>query len=183
MKAPNMSKNHDTRLSGPALAHRLIGIPTPIGGSSWKPPFVERDKARGLLVYLAGQRALHYPYDKEIGTFIVQSVLDVRERLAHDLEDLSMDSVLRDILRAMQAACRKFLDENQSASAGYGWPYEAQLYSTLGELRALFGIHITRIACAYDLQVDACLEDILPPEPEQEPGKSHKTNSVDSDAP
>jgi hypothetical protein len=80
----------------------------------------------------------------------------------------------------MQAACRKFLDENQSPSAGYGWPYEAQLYCTLGELRALFGIHIARIACAYDLEVDACLGDILPPEPEQEPIKSNNANSVDS---
>ena len=113
----------------------------------------------------------------------MQSVLDVRERLARDLEDLSMDSALRETLRAMQAACRKFLDENQSPSAGYGLPYEAQLHCTLGELRALFGIHIARIACAYDLQVDSCLGDILPPEPEQELGKSHKTNSVDSDAP
>ena len=171
------------QLNGPALAHRLTGIPTPIGGSSWKPPLAERDKARRLLAYLAGQRALHYPYDKEIGTFIVQSVLDARERLARDIEDLSMDSVLRGTLRAMQAACRKFLDENQSASAGYGWPYEAQLHSTLGELRALFGIHIARMACAYDLQVDACLVDILPPESEQELGNSQKTNSVDSDAP
>jgi hypothetical protein len=183
MKAPNMSESDKTELNGPALAHRLTGIPTPIGGRSWKPPVVEREKARRLLVYLAGQRALHYPYDKEIGTFIVQSVLDVRERLARDLEELSIGSALRETLRAMRAACRKFLDENQSPSAGYGLPYEAQLHSTLGELRALFGIHIARIACAYDLQVDSCLGDILPPGPEQEPGKSHKTNSGDSDAP
>jgi hypothetical protein len=86
---------------------------------------------------------------------------------------------LRKILRAMQAACRKFLDENQSPSAGYGGPYQAQLYCTLGELRALLGIHIARIAFAYDLEVDACLEDILPPEPEQEPNRSHNTNSGD----
>jgi hypothetical protein len=45
----------------------------------------------------------------------------------------------------MQAACRKFLDENQSPSAGYGRPYDAQLYCTPGELLALFGIHIARI--------------------------------------
>jgi hypothetical protein len=92
-----------------------------------------------------------------------------------------MDSLLRETLRAMRAVCRKFLDENQSPSAGYGWPYEAQLLSTLGELRALFGIHIARIACAYDLEVDACLEGVLPPEPEQEPNKSHKTKSENSD--
>lgn len=45
-------------------------------------------------------------------------------------------------------------------------PIEAQLHSTLGGLRALFGIHIARIACAYDLEVDAHLEGILPPKPE-----------------
>jgi hypothetical protein len=66
----------------------------------------------------------------------------------------------------MQAACRMFLEENQSPRSGYGPPYEAQLHSTLGELRALFGIHIARIACAYDLEVDSHLTGILPPEPD-----------------
>jgi hypothetical protein len=176
-----MSKSKNIKLKGRELATRLTGILTPTGGISWKPPADERNKARRLLVYLAGQRALHYPYDKEIGTFIVQSILDTGERLTRDIEAISIDSLLRKILRAMQAACRKFLDENQSPSAGYGWPYEAQLYCTLGELRALLGVHIARIACAYDLEVDACLGDILPPEPESEPNKSHSTNSRDLD--
>ena len=178
-----MSKSEKIKLKGRELATRLTGILTPMGGISWKPPVDERDKARRLLVYLAGQRALHYPYDREIGTFIVQSILDTSERLTRDIEALSMDSLLKKILRAMQAACQKFLDENQSPSAGYGWPYEAQLYCTLGELRALLGIHIARIAFTYDLEVDACFGDILPPEPEQEPNKSHNTNSAHSDGP
>ena len=176
-----MSKNEKIKLKGRELANRLTGISTPVGGISWKPPAIERDKARRLLVYFAGERSLHYPYDKEIGTFVVESVLNTRERLAREIKDLSMDSILRQNLRGMRAACRKFLDENQSPSAGYGWPYDAQLYCTLGELRALFGIHVARIACAYDLEVDACLADILPPEPEQELNKSHDTNSGDSD--
>ena len=175
-----MSKSEKIRLKGRELSNRLTGISTPIGGVNWKPPVVERDKARRLLGHLAGERSLHYPYDREIGTFVAESVLDISERLARDIEDLSMDSLLRQILRGMQAACRKFLDENQSPGAGYGWPYEAQLYCTLGELRALLGIHIAQIACAYDLEVDACLEDILPPEPGQEPNKSNDTNSGDS---
>jgi hypothetical protein len=176
-----MSKSEKIKLKGRELATRLTGILTPMGGISWKPPVDEREKARRLLVYLAGQRALHYPYDREIGTFIVQSIVDTSEQLTRDIKALSIDSLLRKILRAMQAACRKFLDENQSPSAGYGGPYQAQLYCTMGELRALFGIHIARIAFAYDLEVDACLEDILPPEPEQEPNKNHNTNSGDSD--
>jgi len=176
-----MSKSEKIKLKGQGLAARLTGIPTPIAGMSWKPPVGERDKAQRLLVYLAGQRALHYPYDREIGSFVVESILDIRERLTRDIEDLPEDSLLRQILRGMQAACRKFLDENQSPSAGYGRPYEVQLYCTLGVLRALLGIHIARIACAYDLEVDACLGDILPPEPEPEPNKSHNMNPGNSD--
>jgi hypothetical protein len=176
-----MSKSEKIKLKGRELANRLTGISTPAGGIGWKPPVDERDKAQQLLVYLAGQRALHYPYDREIGSFVVQSILDTRERLIRDIEALFTETLLSKILRAMQAACRKFLNENQSPSAGYGWPYEAQLYCTLGELRALLGIHIARIACAYDLEVDACLGDILPPEPEPEPNKSHNTHSGDSD--
>ena len=176
-----MSKSEKNKIKGLEMATRLTGILNPADKISWKPPVDERGKAQRLLVYLAGQRALHYPYDREIGSFVVQSILDTSERLTRDIEALSPDTLLRKILRAMQAACRKFLDENQSPSAGYGWPYEAQLYCTLGELRALLGIHIARIACTYDLEVDACLGDILPPEPEQEPNKSHNTNSGDSD--
>ena len=176
-----MSKSKKVKLKGRELVTRLTGILTPNDRINWKPPVDERDKARRLLLYLAGQRALHYPYDREIGTFIVQSILDIHERLTRDIETLSTDSLLRKILRALQAACRKFLDENQSPSAGYGGPYEAQLYCTLGELRALLGIHIARIAFTYDLEVDACLGDILPPEPEQEPNKSHNMNPGDSD--
>jgi hypothetical protein len=178
-----MNRSEKIILRGPELTSRLAGISTPIGGISWKPPAVERDKARRLLADLAGERSLHYPYDREIKTFIAKSIRDIRERLANDIEDLPMDSILRQILRGMQAACRKFLDENQSPSAGYGWPYEAQLYCTLGEFRALLGIHIARIACAYDLEVDVCLGDILPPEPEQESDKSNDTNSGDSVGP
>jgi hypothetical protein len=66
----------------------------------------------------------------------------------------------------MQAACPMDLQKNQSLRSDYGSPYEAQLRSTLGELRALFGMHIARIACAYDIEVDEHLVGILPPEPD-----------------
>jgi hypothetical protein len=161
-----MSKRERTKLKGRELAVRLIGIPTPVGGVDWDPPAEERDRARQVLAHLAEQPVLCDPYDVAIGSFITQSILVTRERLGGELEGLARDSVLTEGLRAMQADCRVFLEENQSPRSGYGSPYEAQLHSTLGALRALFGIHVTRIACAYDLEVDAHLEGILPPEPD-----------------
>ncbi|MHC4517785.1 MAG: DUF6650 family protein [Planctomycetota bacterium] len=161
-----MSKSAKTKLKGRKLAARLTGISTPVGGIDWDPPGEERDRAGQVLVYLAERRALGDPYDMAIGSFVTQSILDMRERLGGELRDLSTNSVLQEALRAMRAACRMFLEENRSPRSGYGSPYEAQLHSTLGVLRALFGIHVARIACAYDLEVDARLERILPPEPD-----------------
>jgi len=161
-----MKTKGKTKLTGRELAARLIGIRTPIGGIDWQPPPEEQDRARQVLVYLADQQALWDPYDIAISSFVTQSIVDLRGQLCSDLDNVSNGSVLHEALRAMHAACRHFLDENQSPRSGYGPPYEAQLHSTLGELRALCGIHIARIACAYDLQVDAHLEGILPPEPD-----------------
>jgi hypothetical protein len=166
VRVSNMSKSAKKKLKGRELAARLIGISTPVGGMDWDPAAEERDRARQVLVHLAAQRVLWDRYDKAIASFVVQSVLDLRERLSRDREGLSADSVLGEGMRAMQAACRRFLEENQSPRSGYGSPYEAQLHSTLGELRALCGIHVARIACAYDLEVDTYLEGMLPPEPE-----------------
>jgi hypothetical protein len=137
-----------------------------MGGIDWQPPPEERERARQVLTYLAEQQALWDPYDVAIGTFVAQSIADLRGQLRSDLDDLATNSVLQEGLQAMHAACRMFLEENQSPRSGYGPPYEAQLHSTLGELRALFGIHIARIACAYDLDVDTRLGGILPPTPD-----------------
>jgi len=160
-----MSRSKRTPLRGRKLAARLTGIRTPIGGIDWQPAPEERARARQVLAYLAEQQALWDPYDVAISAFVTQFIVDLRGQLRDDLDSLATDSVLREGLQAMHAACRKFLEENQSPRSGYGPPYEAQLHSTLGELRALFGIHIARIACAYDLEVDGHLEGILPPEP------------------
>lgn len=161
-----MSENDKIKLRGTELVSRLMGIPTPVGGIDWDPPVGERDRAGQVLAHLAEQPVICDPYDMAIGSFVTQSILVTRERLGGELEGLADDCVLAEGIRAMRAACCMFLEENQSARSGYGSPYEAQLHSTLGALRALVGIHITRIACAYDLEVDAHLDGILPPEPD-----------------
>ncbi len=153
-------------LKGRELVVRLTGIQTPIGGVDWQPPLEEQNQAREILTYLAEQQVLRDRYHVAIGSFVVQSIIDLRGRLRSEIENLRTNSALWEGLHVMHAVCRRFLEENQSPRSGYGPPYEAQLHCTLGELRALFGIHIARIACAYDLEVEAHLTDILPPEPD-----------------
>ena len=84
-----MSKARRAKLKGKELAKRLTGISTPIGGLSWTPPVDERDVAKQLLVFLEDRRALYMPYNLEVSPYVVDSVLEIRQRLTEDLEQIS----------------------------------------------------------------------------------------------
>ena len=161
------------KLKGKAIASRLTGISTPIGGISWTPPVDEKDKAKRLLVFLEDRRALYHPYDMEVGDYVVESILQIRERLTDDLGEISKSSILGESLTAMRSACRKFLDDIQKPRGRRHW-IGPEILNSLGELRALFGIHVARLACAYDLEVGNELISILPPEPEVDIKKSKR---------
>jgi hypothetical protein len=162
------------KVKGKSIVSRLTGISTPVGGISWIPPVDERDKAKRLLTFLEDRRALYHPYNMEVGDYVVKSILEIRERLTSDLEDVNKSSVLGESLTAMRATCRKFLDKVQRPPRKRYW-LEPEFIDALGELRALFGIHVARLACAYDLELEKDLTSILPPEPEQYETKRRRT--------
>jgi len=169
VRSIKMSKTKETKLKGKQLAKRLIGISTPIGGISWTPSVDERDVAKQLLVFLEDRRALFMPYNMEVEIYVVDSILEIRQRLTEVLEKISRSSVLGESISAMRASCRKFLTEAQDVPRRmHHWRMEGQIWQALGELRAIFGIHIARVACAYDLEVEEQLEPILPAEYEKE---------------
>jgi hypothetical protein len=86
--------------------------------------------------------------------------------LSTDLEGVSKSSVLGESLVAMRAACRDFLDRTQKPS-NRGYFVDALIISALGSLRAVLGIHIARVACAYDLEVTEPLASALPADPDE----------------
>jgi hypothetical protein len=164
-----MSKAKTTKLKGKQLAKRLTGISTPIGGISWTPPIDERDVAKQLLVYLEDRRALFMPYAMEVGPYVMDSILEIRQRLTKDLEKVSRSSVLGESLSAMRASCRKFLTETQDdPKRKRHWRMEGLIWQDLGELRAICGLHIARIACAYNLTIEEQLMPILSEESDKE---------------
>jgi hypothetical protein len=168
------------KLKGQAIARRLTGISCPVAGISWIPPTDEKDKARRLLTFLEDRRALYQTYDMEAGPYVVKSILEIRERLTSDLGDVSKSSVLGESILAMRAACRGFLNKTQRTER-HGYFMDALIISALGELRALFGVHIARLACAYDLELEEPLVSVLPPEPDDTcVKKSTKTSKMKS---
>lgn len=82
---------------------------------------------------------------------------------------LDRDSELAAILRAMRAACRKFLDRVwtngrevvQRADNPYNSASET-FYAALGELRGAFGAHVAAIAAQFKLDIKDRLASILP---------------------
>jgi hypothetical protein len=158
-----VTKAKRAKLRGKKLLGRLTGISTPIGGVSWTPPPDESEVAKKLLVFLEDRRVLFMPYDMEVGLYVLRSVKEIRTRLTKNLEQVERKSTLGESIAAMRASCRKFMTQTQDDPMDRRhWHMEGMIWQALGELRAIFGLHIARIACAYDLEIEEQLMPILP---------------------
>ena len=103
---------------------RVSGLSSPVFGVSWNPPETEIAVARRVVSYLEDRRVLYNPSEMEVPDHCVEFVLDIRRFLTGELAPLAEDSEFRASLRAMRAACRKFLDtvgvDGRSAIVRFG---------------------------------------------------------------
>lgn len=151
------------------IANRLTGISTPLGGASWQPAELEIGTARRLVAALEDRRVLYAPHELEVPSHCVHSVIEIRHLLSGELGKLDRSSELAESVRAMRAACRKFLDRvgtdgrNTILYANHPGHYESwTFYSALGELRGTFGVHLAKIAAQFKLDMEDGLASILP---------------------
>jgi len=148
------------------ILKRLTGISTPVGGVSWNPPDSDRDIVRRLIAFLEDRRALYNPYDIEMPIYVDQSLVEIRRELTRLLQTIDDDSDVSPHLKAMRAACRKYLNTSSPRSAPRWGATEVERFAGLGELRAVFGIHIAQLAVKYGIDVERELASIFPPEDE-----------------
>ena len=151
------------------IANRLTGISTPLGGASWQPAEMEIGAARRVIAFLEDRRVLYEPSEMEVPSHCVHSVIEIRHRLSDELGKLdASSSELVASLRAMRAACRKFLervgiDGSDGIHHANSWGFHNWTFgSALGELRGTFGIHVAKIAAAFKLDVEDRLASIMP---------------------
>jgi hypothetical protein len=151
------------------IASRLTGFTLPFFGASWQPPELEVTVARRLIAFLEDRRVLYSPSELEVPFHCVSSVLEIRRFISAELGRLSTESNFSTSLRAMRAACRKFLDQAGENGKGtylhaneHGHYASWEFYSALGEMRGVFGIHIAMIATQFKLNVEDDLASILP---------------------
>ena len=106
--------------------------------------------------------------EMEIPHHCAHSIIEIRRILSDEIGKLDTSSALSQSLRALRAACRKFLDTVQSeerilefgAHQGHfaSWTFNG----AVGELRGCFGIHLAQIAAQYGLDIEDKLATILP---------------------
>jgi len=147
---------------------RLTGLSSPIFGVSWSPPEPQIQVARRVVAFLEDRRVLFVPSEMEMPDHCVQSVLDIRRFLTTELQSLDSGIQLAASLRALRAACRKFMNTVGARSdiivfgGHHGHWASWEFNGALGELRGVFGIHIAGLAAAYGLDVEGDLATILP---------------------
>ena len=157
------------------ILSRLTGISSPIFGIAWSPVEADIERARKIIAFLEDRRVLYVPSEIEVPSHCVHSVLEIRHFLTSELAGLNSDSELAKNLRAMRAACRKFLDTAQDDErrierfGGQFNHWASWIFNgALGELRGVFGIHIAQLAAQHGLDVEDQLASILPAKDDSE---------------
>lgn len=150
------------------IMRRIKGFSTPLGGLDWDVPIPQRAIAEKVVVYLEDRRVLTMPRAVtdavEDPDHCVASVLQIRETLTQILMEPDTGDDLAENLKAMRAACRRFLNAVGPNHSGHvlGRHQSASFGAALGELRAVFGIHLGVIAARYKLELSDELAAILP---------------------
>jgi hypothetical protein len=155
-------------VKGLEIMRRIKGFSTPLGGVDWDLPLPQRAVAEKVVVYLEDRRVLTMSravmHAVEEPDHCVASVLQIRETLTQILMEPDTGDDLAENLKAMRAACRRFLDAVGPNHSGHvrGRFQNATFGAALGELRAVFGIQLGVIAARYKLELSEELAGILP---------------------
>lgn len=160
------------------IINRLTGITTPVFGINWNPPKAHVTVARNVITFLEDRRVLYNPFDMEVPSHCIHFVVDIRHFLTAQIADLADDDGICQNLRAMRAACRKFLDTvsdgDDSRPMRGVWRFDGSgpsnwiFNSALGELRGVIGVHLAALAVQHGLDIEGELSTILPSEDNQE---------------
>lgn len=158
----------DTSMKFREITSRITGLSCPIFGVSWNPPEASVAVARRIVTVLEDKRVLYAPDEVEVPEHCVQSILEIRRFLTQELAQLDGGDIA-DCIRALRSTCRKFLDTVQREGREYvrfgrtpGHYASWVFMDALGQLRAVFGVHLAQMAARYGLDVEDGLASIFP---------------------
>ncbi|OAN52879.1 hypothetical protein A6A04_15370 [Paramagnetospirillum marisnigri] len=98
-----------------------------------------------------------------------RAVVDAKRLIGDTAELLPPGAPALDLLAAMRSACRKYVAEADAWDRRTGRRYQIPtfvFFQLLGAFRELLGLHVWRLAEAYDLEIEGRLNLIFPGSPE-----------------
>jgi len=146
---------------------RVTGFSIPIFGVQWNPTEPQIAIAKRVISFLEDRRVLFNEYELEIPDHCIKSVIEIRGFLTEELGKRPDQSSVADQLRAMRAACRKFLDDvgsghHSTVDTFSGGPPIWSFCIALGELRSAVGLRLSILASMHGLPIDGQIVKILP---------------------
>jgi hypothetical protein len=139
------------------------------GGVSSALVTTDRDIAQALTTFLEDRRVLFNPEWLEESSQVDHSVQEIRKELTEALQQLDPKSPAGDPMRAMRAACRRYLDEPRQkfrhvgeGSYRRGHELDPGFFVALGELRAVFGAELQRLDGLFHLTIETQLRNVFP---------------------
>lgn len=155
----------------------ITGFSTPFFGVQWEKTKRDKTVASHLVTFLEDRRVLFGERHCEDERHCIMSALQIRAFLTEQITEAKPGRELEASLRAMRAACRRFLDrggpDGRDFQRGRFAGYETDPFSlALGDMRTTVGHQLALILSQYPMPVEPDLQSILPPsdEPEQELG-------------
>jgi hypothetical protein len=164
------------------MLKRITGVSTPWFGVSWNPPASDRDAVRKFLAFLEDRRALFNPLPAEVEDHVISSIHMIRAECTTTVGALSEKAPGVEHVRAIGAACRRFLDEPYPAfddimerrrdpyferdefhGRSLHGTHPAAFFTALGEFPGFVGAQIAMLSALYAVDVHGDLVRILPP--------------------
>ncbi|WP_055483151.1 DUF6650 family protein [Sphaerimonospora mesophila] len=175
------------------IPYEITGLSTSLFGIQWQKADTDRKIANRVVAFLEDRRLLFGDRHMEDEVHCVRSAIQIRAFLTEQLTQRHIGQELRQILKAMRAACRHFVDA--AGPDGRNFEYRMGLAGdnafglALGDLRSRMGFYIAAIATQYKIEVDEGLSAILPPPPEDSdedlswlPGFGERTAQQEEDS-
>lgn len=149
------------------LTTRLTGVSIPLGGLQWNPKPDDREAIRKLVVFLEDRRVLHIDETGDLAhksahhlvypEWVMQSILETRQRVTNTLEELDFDATPKAILEEMRAACRR-VARVQPVHRAQQSPVAIL---DLGRFRKIMGMCIGGLCIGYKIDPGANLKRLV----------------------
>ncbi|GAA5038727.1 DUF6650 family protein [Actinopolymorpha pittospori] len=152
------------------IPYELTGISFPLFGASWQKKRTDKAVANSVIRVLEDRRLLFGDRHAEDEMHCVESALEIRQYLTTRLTDDEMGNDLRGVLKAMRAACRKFVEVAGPNACNFmhrgSWGPSGDVFGlALGDLRSQMGFYIAALVIQYKIEIEDDLAKILPPPP------------------